>query len=85
MKIKDFIDIIVKNEDYASKIIKQQNNLRSLNYLTPDGSLKDSIKEQVDKGFELNPALLDYDKKILKFNNLKELITEYKEWLETEL
>ena len=68
MKIKDFVEIINKNIEFTTKIVKYQDNLSRLNYLQPNGELIPWVKEQVDKGVKLEPALLDYDKKIIKFN-----------------
>ena len=85
MKIKDLVEIINKNQEFTTKIVKCKQNLSNLNYLQPNGELIPFVKEQVDKGAKLEPALLDYDKKIIKYNKLDKVIEEYKQWLESEI
>jgi hypothetical protein len=85
MKIKELVEIINKNQEFTSKIVKCKQNLDNLNYLQPNGELIPFVKEQVEKGVKLEEALLDYDRKIIKYNNLDAIIKEYKDWLEQEI
>ena len=87
MKIKDIVEIINKNQELTEKIVRYKQNLANLNYLQPDGELIPFVKAQVDKGITLDEALLDYDKKVIKYHKprLEEAIEEYKNWLESEI
>ena len=86
MKIKELVDIINKNQEFTSKIVRCKQNLSNLNYLQPNGELIPFVKKQVEEnGVKLEEALLDYDRKIIKYNKLDQVIEEYKQWLESEI
>lgn len=87
MKIKDVVDILNKNTEYCEKIVALNNKIKNLNYLDCNGKLFPFVEQQVNLGTSLDTALLDYDKKVLKYNKpkLDEVITEYKNWLEQEI
>ena len=87
MKVRQIIDIMIKNNEFGEKIRFHYDRLSTLNYLKMDGKLMDFVKKQVDRGEKLQPALLDYDNKILAKHKplLDEVIKEYTEWLETEI
>lgn len=87
MKIKDIVEIINKNQSFCNEIGKYHDNLSKLNYLDMNGEFTEFVKDYMDNGGIIEPALIDYDKKIINYNKpkLDKVIDEYKEWLETEI
>lgn len=82
MKIKQIIDIINKNQEFCEIIAKYHHNISNLNILNQYGEIPEYAKQE-----DINKELLDYDRKIYNLNKpkLDEVITEYKQWLETEI
>lgn len=92
MKVKDIVEIINKNTEFTSNIVKYKQNLDNLQFLDMSGELAEPLKKQ---GYSLQvleediktKALIDYDKKVIKYNKpkLDEAIKQYKQWLESEI
>ena len=87
MKIKDIVNIINLNQNFSEQIVKYHENLSKLNYLDVNGEFTEFAKKYMDTGGIVEPALIDYDKKIISYNKprLDKVLKEYKEWLETEI